>query len=34
MAPARLASPIRSLHRSHGYGSLSISVKSLMLCES
>jgi hypothetical protein len=34
MAPARLARLIRSLHRSHSYGSLSIIVKSLMLCES
>jgi hypothetical protein len=34
MAPGRLASPIRDLYRSQGYGSLSIIVKSLMLCES
>jgi hypothetical protein len=33
-APARWASPIRSLRRRHSYGSLSIIVKSLMLCES
>ncbi len=34
MAPGRLANPIRELHPSQGYGSLSIIVKSLMLCES
>jgi hypothetical protein len=34
MAPARSASPIRNRHRSHDYGSLSIIVKSLLLCES
>jgi hypothetical protein len=31
---ARSASPIRNRHRSHDYGSLSIIVKSLLLCES
>ena len=34
MALGRLASPIRDLHPREGYGSLSIIVKSLMLCES
>lgn len=34
MARGRWASPIRSLHRSQGYGSLSIIVKSLIVCES
>jgi hypothetical protein len=34
MAAARLASPIRNLHRSQRYGSLPIIVKSLMVCES